>query len=280
MRGGSVSATPALPAAAGSDWWTAVQAHLQAEAYAVRPAASRAPGTFEADNPSLRMQARFSRDGLTIVPTPTAQDPHDPRSHRKALAGDAVGAAEAIAAIGGVETAASDGEGWTAGLRLAAYGAGDLVRPVAAAPTATGARVEFQYHEAGGSSPALTEWYLNGARGIEHGFTLAVPPSGPGPVTLALAVSGDLRPELEAGGNAVVLRTGTGAVVLRYADLYVTDAAGRTLPARLTVPPGDPSAIHLVVDTTDAVYPVTVDPLLTTPATILNGEASGNYFGY
>src|SRR5271163_290151 len=50
------------------------------------------------------------------------------------------------------------------------YGYGDRLRePADAKPTANGNRVEYQRGD-------LTEWYLNGAKGLEQGFTLAKRP--------------------------------------------------------------------------------------------------------
>ena len=140
--------------------------------------------------------------------------------------------------------------------------------------------MEFRYGESHEGAPTLTEWYVNEARGLEHGFTLAEAPAGAGPVTLQLAVAGGLQPVLEPDGLAVELRAPDGAPRLRYADLFVTDASGRTLPSTLSVPSDAPARIHVSVDARDAVYPVTIDPMLTTPSTTLTGEAADDYFGY
>jgi hypothetical protein len=78
----------------------------------------------------------------------------------------------------------------------------------------------------------------------------------------------------------VELRAPDGTPRLRYADLFVTDAGGRTLPSRMAIPAGDPARVHLVVDTGDAVYPVTVDPLLSDSPTVLTGQAASSNFGY
>jgi hypothetical protein len=98
-------------------------------------------------------------------------------------------------------------------LRLTAYGyGGRLLTPLQAKPTASGNRVEYRRGE-------LSEWYVNDSRGLEQGFTLAQrpPASRDGePLVIALGVAGDLRPELTAQGDAVLLRSSKGAV-LRYA---------------------------------------------------------------
>ena len=55
-----------------------------------------------------------------------------------------------------------------------------------------GARVEYR-------RDGLTEWYINGPRGLEQGFTLAAPPAGARSSSrLALAVTGD---GADAGGG-------------------------------------------------------------------------------
>jgi hypothetical protein len=246
---------PTLQADVAVDWWSAVRAQIEKDAYAVRPLANAAPGTFEADNPAQRWQARFTPNGVTITPMHTPAG--DPRARQTRPSAD-----------------------WTVGLRLTAYGAGDVLTPVAAvAPRAEGARVEFEYGDSKQGAPALTEWYANAARGIEHGFTLTLAPAGAGPVTLELAVAGGLQPMLQPDGLAVELRAPDGAIRVRYANLFVTDASGRTLPATLSVPSSEPQRIHLTVDTRGAVYPITIDPLLTEPPTTLTGEAPENFFG-
>ena len=256
---------PALPAGVAADWWTAVRAQLEQEAYVVRPVTDTAPDTFEAGNPAQQWQVRFTAAGVAITPVAV------PADDRREADRTPLGAAPAPQA----------GADWCVALRLAAYGAGGELTPVpAVAPRADGARVEFRYGETAGGAPALTEWYVNDTRGLEHGFTLAEASGGSGPVTLELVVAGGLRPTLQPDGRAVELRAPDGTPRLRYADLFVTDADGRTLPSRMAVPVGDPARVHLVVDTRDAVYPVTIDPLLSDSPTVLTGEAASSDFGY
>ncbi len=80
-----------------------------------------------------------------------------------------------------------DAGGWTGGLELARYGIGDARHEVggAAAVTAEAARVRYAW------GAGLEEWFVNDARGLEHGFTLRERPgSGTGPLTLELTVRG------------------------------------------------------------------------------------------
>jgi hypothetical protein len=213
----------------------------------------------EADNPAQGWQARFSPEGLSVVPLP---------------------AADARGLPGPTRPEASTADAWSFALRLRAYGAaGDMAPVPEPRVTARGQRAELRYGGTGAADADLTEWFVNDARGIEHGFTLAAPPAGDGPLTFELGVSGRWQASASADGTAVALTTLDGSATLRYADLYVSDATGRALPARMEVPAADPARIDLIVDAGDAVYPVTVDPLLTGPSPTLTGEAFSS-FGY
>jgi len=66
---------------------------------------------------------------------------------------------------------------------------------------------------------------------------------------------------------------------VRYAGLVVTDAAGRSMPSRMEAFAVDGArGIRLVFDDRDAVYPVTVDPLATSPAwTAESNQASADF---
>ncbi len=139
------------------------------------------------------------------------------------------------------------------GLSLVSYGYGGALQSIAAAlPRAQANRVVYAHG-------ALSEWYANGPLGLEQGFTLAKAPArhGTGPLTLSLALSGNLRGTL-AGGNAVTF-TGAHGASLTYRGLVATDATGRRLPARLELV-GRRLLIH--VDAGGARYPLRIDPYL------------------
>ncbi|HZL77883.1 MAG TPA: hypothetical protein VFC17_03450 [Candidatus Limnocylindrales bacterium] len=89
-------------------------------------------------------------------------------------------------------------------------------------------RVAYQWDD------ALEEWFLNGPRGLEHGFTVHQRPPGsstlisdelrPGsqpstPLHFTLAVRGSLRPEVASDGLGVRFVDGQGVTVLTYAGL-------------------------------------------------------------
>ena len=163
----------------------------------------------------------------------------------------------------GVRARSSDGA-WQVGLALVAVGRDGAMKEAAPAGVeARGNRAELH-------RGALTEWYVNDERGLEQGFTLKErqPADGGGELVLALELTGDLMPLVAGNGRRLdLLRPGHPLPVLHYNGLTVVDAEGLELPARLELgaeTEGGGRRLRIVVADTDAVYPVTVDPLLTT----------------
>ncbi len=156
----------------------------------------------------------------------------------------------------GVRVAPVNGPGFA--LRATAINTahGNIVL-AATPPISDGPRVEYR-------QDGMTEWYVNGPRGLEQGFTLATPPAGAEQFTLMLPVAGEA---LVQDGDAVMIGG------LRYGGLSVLDAAGATLPAHLDVADG---TIRIVVDATGAQWPVTVDPTIAV-ATLTDGSQNDGF---
>ena len=148
---------------------------------------------------------------------------------------------------------------------------GGMVPAAGGVPAADEGRAEIR-------RPGLTEWFVNDDRGLEHGFTLDAPPAGRGEIVLRLGLAGSLQANPEGNdGRSVELRDASGQAVLRYHGLKVWDATGRELPARIEVTLG---AIEIRVDDRDAVYPVTVDPLLGSSSWNDDSDQASAYFGF
>ena len=157
-----------------------------------------------------------------------------------------------------------EGDGWSAGLAFAAWGrAGEMSAAVPVEPRAEGCRVE--YHR-----PGITEWYVNGPRGLEQGFTLAAAPAGEGPVRIELAVDDALEAEVLAGGRDARLLDGEQRVVLHYVGLTAWDSTGRPQDASLC---GVPGGLAIEVADLGAVYPLFIDPWLGTEVAMLTPPA-------
>jgi hypothetical protein len=171
---------------------------------------------------------------------------------------------------------------WTWGLKLTRWGYVDAVQAVPVGqPVAQKTRIEYQH------GPALTEWYLNTSWGLEQGFTLLAPPATDNPgkeIAVELALSGTLQPKL-AGETTLLLNALNGQTMARYTGLYAYDAKGQTLPAQMRLSGCEPklaeSACHLqlVVDTSDAVYPLTIDPWLQQAKLTASDGAAEDRFG-
>ncbi len=155
------------------------------------------------------------------------------------------------------------------GMTLSAYGYASTLEPVGAAlPHASVNRVSYGHG-------ALTEWYANGPLGIEQGFDVATrPTAAAGPLTLSLALSGNLAARLR---NGSVLLTGRGAA-LRYGNLLATDARGHVLRSWLQLVEG-----HVLIRVADrgAAYPLRIDPLIQQGEKLTAAGATGTgRFGY
>jgi len=142
----------------------------------------------------------------------------------------------------------------TVGLSLVAERLGGAWRAITkATPTAHANRVVYQ-------RDGLSEWYANTPLGLEQGLTIASAPRAVTSRTLSFgfAISGTLQPRLDAG--ALTFRDRAGGTSLNYADLQVTDARGRLLPATIML---RRDRLILRINAAGARYPIKVDPLLT-----------------
>lgn len=160
------------------------------------------------------------------------------------------------------------------GLRLSAVGYGASLTSIApVVPRAHGNRVMY-------ARGGLSEWYANGPLGLEQGFTLTRAPTGDTgkPLTLSLALSGDVRASVDAGGRGIALAA-PGDSSLRYDDLLATDARGRTLHSWITLHGG---RVLLHVNARGARYPLLIDPLVRQGEKLTAGaEETGKAFtGY
>src|SRR5262249_19702987 len=147
-----------------------------------------------------------------------------------------------------------------------------------------GQRVAYDWDD------TLEEWFINDVRGLEHGFTIRQRPSSEQPrssreqsaLILSLAVRGGLRPEVQADGCGVRFVDQHGAAALTYNNLAVVDVTGRKLPARFEPLPGgsqDCCGLRLMVDQSEAHYPITIDPIVQQEYLKASNIDQGDQFG-
>lgn len=152
------------------------------------------------------------------------------------------------------------------------YGYGEAMQKVSAvAPESNQNRVDYR-------RSGLTEWYVNGPIGLEQGFTIS---ESPGkvigcPLTIALALSGDLRAAIDRDGEGLSLSERNGKIVLRYAGLRAQDASGKPLHSWLELSGAD---LLLRTDDTGARYPVIIDPWVQLAELTASDGVNGDQLG-
>ena len=257
------------PAGAPSDWWTSVQTNIQDAEYELtwhdETPLQDVPAAWHAPNRAHNFRTYFTDRGIRSVPR-VAADP------------------------------SWEWDGVT-GHRPRRPG---VARGESGAPP-QGNRIEYR-------RDGIVEWYVNDPKGLEQGFLLNAPPEelpaarepalgvAPGlagtpgarpfepdraaPAHLVLELAGDLSPIIGAEGQVIDFVTPEGRPALRYASLEVRDAIGKDVPAWMEGwNDAGSRGIRIVLDDRGAIYPLSVDPLATSPAWTAEGNQAGAYFG-
>jgi MYXO-CTERM domain-containing protein len=166
---------------------------------------------------------------------------------------------------------------WRWSIRLSRYGCSSRTEAARAGIASTeGNRIAFD-HWTREDEIALTSWYLNGALGVEQGFTIHEAPEclgqNDGTLVLDFETETDLDAHVLYDGEAVSWSR-DGNTRLWYKGLYATDAEGHVLPISVsTVGTG----LTLRVIAEGAIFPLTIDPLLTTSEGRLVREEESSY---
>ena len=101
-----------------------------------------------------------------------------------------------------------------------------------------------------------TESFKPVASGIEQTFRISHRPSGKGPLSIKIPISG-LRAVLD--GRGIGLQDSKKVIRTTFQGLHVTDSRGRAIPSTM-LPSNDGHSIQIILSTTDVRYPITVDP--------------------
>jgi RHS repeat-associated protein len=159
-------------------------------------------------------------------------------------------------------------------INLIGYGYGNTL-PSLEVPSLTAQSNEVSYEW-----DNFTTTYLNGRLGVEQIFTIMQPPqgrNGNAALRLELALEGDVTHQRRQGED-VQLKVKGKRIDLNYSNLFAHDSAGRALPATLTAeesPRKESLRLIISVDDRNAVYPITVDPLIQ-QAKLLEGDGALN----
>ncbi|MEM7287584.1 MAG: hypothetical protein AAF480_14630 [Actinomycetota bacterium] len=215
--------------------------------------------------PLLQAPATVAELPLTITPTTTAPTDAAPPINLalpSAAVMSSAGIDAAFSPTGATITTASSAS--PVGLSTSTIGSG----PVGSAVVVeTAAGVELV-------RAGVTEYFHTVAEGIEHGYVIDTPMHAGGDLVIRVDVAAS---GLAFVGEDVLIDRADGTQ-LWYRDLFVFDATGAELPASMGI---DGTTITLNVDTTGAVYPITVDPTITEDQQLLpNADAANELYGF
>lgn len=238
--------------------------------HAVRPIAAHqldfpenAGYVYQSYNPKNKYRVRYGEEGIRVnltVPSVTEMK-------RGGLA-DRLYPKEMVAKLGSENV-----EAYSVSMKLASVAGVEISETPKIQPSGSDTnRMNFVYEAAG-----ITEWYKNQKVGLEQGYTITQHPShlaAGDVVELEIALDGlESHPGEEPG--TLSLKSGAEKVY-DYTKLVVTDALGKVLVSEMASTSN--GNIRLAYQALEAVYPVTVDPLLTTEEAKLTA-ARGNLFG-
>ncbi|MCB9688924.1 MAG: FG-GAP repeat protein [Alphaproteobacteria bacterium] len=157
---------------------------------------------------------------------------------------------------------------WTVGgevrLHLAAFGTeSELVAPeVRSVRVETVGGVERTLLE----SDQLVEWWEDRGESLEQGFDVAAPPPGEGRLRFEIEVEGAT---VGGGGPTITFMLPSG-VTLAYTGLAARDVDGALLRSFMST---TPTGLAIEVDTAEAAWPVTVDPLIVASDLVVDGPS-------
>ena len=172
---------------------------------------------------------------------------------------------------------------WSMRFTTVAFGRGGaLAGTLPQAVTASEFRAEIAYES------GLLEWFENAPLGLKQGWTVPQRIPGNGELRLEIACAGDLAEIWEPGFEHCTLVDENGRRCATYGSLKVFDATGAPLTARFEPRRTYARAINaraleglaIVIDDTDALYPLTVDPILNGPVWRALGDQVGERFGF
>jgi hypothetical protein len=168
-----------------------------------------------------------------------------------------------------VTSLGSEKADWQLGLTLKDYGYGKRMVPIyPGLVEASANRVEVARQS------AIVEWFVNSARGIEHGLNITAAPSqekADGPLRLRFEVTGDLQATVNGDGRGASFTSAGGNIVMGYSKLLTQDASGRALWSRMKLEGSD---LVIEVEDSGAEYPLVIDPLLTQQQKLVASDGS------
>ncbi len=160
---------------------------------------------------------------------------------------------------------------WEFGMTLQAYGQDAALAPVRKATLhVKGNKIIYD-------RGTVCEWYINDTKGLEQGFTLHKPKNydTEKELILSLVLKGGLIPKWKIKGESISFyKNNTKA--FDYEKLKAFDNKGKVLTSRLAL---KENTLQILVDTKDAQWPVTVDPVFSTEQKVVSVTSDAVKYG-
>ncbi|HVZ98629.1 MAG TPA: T9SS type A sorting domain-containing protein [Chitinophagaceae bacterium] len=155
-------------------------------------------------------------------------------------------------------------QNWKEEISIKSAERGNDIIPVTSMPVieANSTKMIYRYS-------CLSIEYTNDVHGLRQNFIIEHRPSGDGNLGVRLHMQGTLIPEIK--NNQLQFNNNNGAPVLYYRDLHVWDANHKVLAANMSL--SNEHDLLINVNDSNAVYPVTIDPVNQTPE--WTGSAAG-----
>jgi PKD repeat protein len=176
----------------------------------------------------------------------------------------------------GVSVLPYTASGSSLNISLSGFGYNGQVSSVTVKPRITVDKNRVEYAH----SPQITEWYVNDEKGLEQGFTIQTPPESRVDKSLIIEMSLEtsLVPKMIANGETIVFHDSSGERVLKYSGLVVIDSSGQKVPAWLSTT--GTSKISILIDDAQAVYPITIDPVINTETSKITASDGEQFDGF
>ena len=178
--------------------------------------------------------------------------------------------------IQGAQIESQRANDWSWGLDLMNYGYVGAMLPVDTKPALHVDKEVLTYQW----DSNLSEWWINTPIGLEQGFTLQQRPPGRKQQT-ALSIEMDITGNLEPiqDGNRIIFFDSNNDAIVSYDKLQVTDANGDFIPANLQLITFPKPYLKIVINDTNATYPLTIDPLVQAAKLTASDAVNDDAFG-
>ncbi|HMA83251.1 MAG TPA: FG-GAP repeat protein, partial [Candidatus Thermoplasmatota archaeon] len=136
-------------------------------------------------------------------------------------------------------------------------------------------KISFEFSE------EFVGWYKNSVDGLEQGFDILEPIEPRLNSEVCIEISYDPGFSAKEVGDGIVFSDKSGVSQLKYDKLKVVDSTGCVLSSSMRLEP-EKHSIMLSFDDTGAVYPIVVDPLVTSFVKKITASdgAEDDYFGF